>query len=131
MAEVDGPWLANRPKCLVPKHPDDSSPEVCVCSPFILPSLYRMRDPHDIILRHHDHLLEFSSGKTTAHAHWSCHGSSVHLPASMLEPQILQKLQTSLSPFKSLFHACDTLPQVFRCTLIPDSNLLTFLKTQA
>ena len=29
------------------------------------------------------------------------------------------------------FHACDTLPQVFWCTLTLESNLLTFLKTQA
>ena len=92
MAKVEGLWLANRPKCLVPKHLDDSSLEVCVCSPFILPSLYSMRDPYDIILRHHDCLLEFSSGKTTAHAHWNCHGLSAHLPASMPEPQMLQKL---------------------------------------
>ena len=29
------------------------------------------------------------------HAHWNCHGSSPYQPASMPEPQILQKLQTS------------------------------------
>ena len=48
-AKVEGLWVANRPKCLVPKFPDDS-PEVCSCSPFIVPSLYSMRDPHDVIL---------------------------------------------------------------------------------
>ena len=40
-AEVEGLWLVNGPKCLVPRHPDDSnnSPEVQSCSPFIVPSL--------------------------------------------------------------------------------------------
>ena len=87
-AEVEGLWLVNRPKCLVPEYPDDS-PKIWSCSPFIVPSLYSMRDPHDIISGHHDHLCQSSSGKTTAHAHWNCHGSSAHLLASMLEPQTL------------------------------------------
>ena len=49
-AEVEGLWLANRPKHLVPEHPDDSSDniEAWSCSPFIVPSLYNMRNPHDI-----------------------------------------------------------------------------------
>ena len=47
-AEVEGLWLANRPKHLVPEYPDNS-PEVQSCSPFIVPSLNSMRDPHDII----------------------------------------------------------------------------------
>ena len=46
--EVEGLWLVNRPECLVPEDPDDS-PEVQLCSPFIVPSLNSMRDPHDII----------------------------------------------------------------------------------
>ena len=55
-AEVEGLRLANRPKHLVPELPDNS-PKVQSCSPFIVPSLYSMRNPHDIILRCHDHLL--------------------------------------------------------------------------
>ena len=47
-AKVEGLWLVNRPKCLVPEDPDDS-PEVWLCCPFIVPSLNSMRDPHDII----------------------------------------------------------------------------------
>ena len=47
-AEVEGLWLVNRPKCLVAEDPDDS-PKVQLCSPFIVPSLNSMRDPHDII----------------------------------------------------------------------------------
>ena len=46
-AEVEGLWLATRPKCLVPEYPD--SPEVQLYSPFIGPSLYSIRDPLDII----------------------------------------------------------------------------------
>ena len=46
-AKVEGLWLVNRPKCLVPEYPDDS-PEVQWCSPFIGPSLDSTRDPHDI-----------------------------------------------------------------------------------
>ena len=47
-AEVEGLWLVNRSKCLVPEHPDDSA-KVWWCSPFIVPSLNSMRDPHDVI----------------------------------------------------------------------------------
>ena len=47
-AKVEGLWLANRPKHLVAEYPDDS-PEVWLCSPFIVPPLSSMRDPHDVI----------------------------------------------------------------------------------
>ena len=47
-AEVEGLWIVNRPKCLVPGYPDDS-PKVQSCCPFIVPSLSSTRDPHDII----------------------------------------------------------------------------------
>ena len=47
-AKVEGLWLVNRPECLVPEDPDDS-PEVQLCSPFIVPSLNSTRDPCDII----------------------------------------------------------------------------------
>ena len=74
-----------------------------------------MRDPHDIISRCHDCLLKISSGKTTVHVQWNCHGLSAHLPVSTPEPQMLQKLQTSLSLSKSLFHACDTYMKLIWC----------------
>ena len=48
-AEVEGLWLASRPKCLVPEYPDDS-PKDWPCSPFIVPSLYSTRDPHDVMI---------------------------------------------------------------------------------
>ena len=47
-AEVEGLWLVNRPEYLVQEYPDDS-PEVWLCSPFIVPSLNSMRDPHDVM----------------------------------------------------------------------------------
>ena len=46
-AKVEDLWLINRPEHLVPEYPDNS-PEVWMCSPFIVPSLNSMRDPHDI-----------------------------------------------------------------------------------
>ena len=48
LAEVDGLWLVNRPECFVLEDPDDS-PEVQLCSPFIVTSLNSMRDPCDVI----------------------------------------------------------------------------------
>ena len=48
IAEVEGLWLLNRPKCSVLEDPDDS-PEVWLCSPFIVPSLNSTRDPCDVI----------------------------------------------------------------------------------
>ena len=72
-------------------------PKVQRCSPFIVPSLDSTRDPYDITSWCHDHLLWSSGRKTTVHAHWNHHGSSVHLPASTPKPNILQKLQASSS----------------------------------
>ena len=48
-AEVEGLWLIKRPECLVPEYPD-GSPKVWWYSPFIVPSLYSMRNPHDIMM---------------------------------------------------------------------------------
>ena len=48
IAKVEGLWLVNRPECLVSEDPDNS-PEVQLCSPFIVPSLNSARDPCDII----------------------------------------------------------------------------------
>ena len=44
-AKVESLGLFNRPKCLVPEDPDDSL-KVLLCSPFIVPSLNSIRDPH-------------------------------------------------------------------------------------
>ena len=48
-AKVEGLWLITTPECLVPEYPDNS-PEVWMCSPFIVPSLNSTRDPHDIMI---------------------------------------------------------------------------------
>ena len=48
IAKVEGLWLVNRPKHSVSEDPDDS-PEVQLCSPFIVPSLNSIRDPCDIM----------------------------------------------------------------------------------
>ena len=52
-AEAEGLWLSEYPNASV-KTPDDSnsssqSPQAQLHSPFILPSLYCTREPHDII----------------------------------------------------------------------------------
>ena len=56
IAKVEGLWLVNRPDCLVSEDPDNS-PEVQLCSPFIVPSLNSTRDPCDVISQHHNCLL--------------------------------------------------------------------------
>ena len=107
-AKVEGLWLVNRPKCLVPEYPDDS-PKVWMCSPFIVPSLNSMRDPHDITSSCHDHLLWSSSGKTTVHAHWNHHGSSAHLPAFHTRnpntTKVLNLFISFLTQFSCLWHS--------------------------
>ena len=132
IAKVKGPWLVNRCECLVPEDPDNS-PEVWLCSPLIVPSLNSMRDPHDIMKWCHDCLLWFSNGKTTAHAHQNCHPLSVHLPASMPEPQILwmhpNLFVFFLTQFPCLWHSP---PGILVC---PHTGVLIYLhilnKTQA
>ena len=84
-AEVEGLWLIKRPKHLVPEYPDDSS-KVWWCSPFIVPSLYGMSDPCDIMKWHHNHLLWSFSRRTPVHVHQNCRHSSAHLLASSPEP---------------------------------------------
>ena len=107
-AEVEGLWLINGPEHLVPEYPDDS-PKVQWCSPFIVPSLYSMRGPCDVMKWHHDHLLWSSSGKTTVHVHWNCWHSSAQLPSSLPDPQILQMhlnlFVSSLTQFSQLWHS--------------------------
>ena len=49
IAKVEGLWLVNTPKHLVPEYPDDS-PKVQWCFHFIVPSLCSTRDPCDIMI---------------------------------------------------------------------------------
>ena len=87
IARVVGLWLVRRPNCSVSESPDDS-PEVWVCSPFIVPSQNSMRDHSNIISWCHNHLLWSSSRKTTVHVHKKHHSSSVHLLVSTLESPV-------------------------------------------
>ena len=101
IARVEGLWLVNRPKCSVSEYPDDS-PKVPVCSPFIVPSQNRMRDPCYIISWCHDHLLWSYGRKTTAHAHQKHCISSAHLPASTPESLITINASKPLCLFLNL-----------------------------
>ena len=80
-----------------------------------------MRNPRDIMKWCHDCLLWSSSGKTTVHMHiqnyWH---SSVHLPASSPEPQLLQMppnlFISSLTQFLCLWHLyVNVINVIFSC----------------
>ena len=88
IARVEGLWLVSRPNHSVSENPDDS-PEVRVCSPFIVPSQNSMRDPCDIISWCHDCLLWSSGGITTVHVHQKHCSSSAHLLASTTESPVI------------------------------------------
>ena len=92
IAKIEGLWLVNRPKCSVSEDQDDS-PEVQLCSPFIVPSLNSTREPCDVISWCHNNLLWSSRGKTTVHVHQKHHHLSAHPPASM--PESLNTLNAS------------------------------------
>ena len=119
IAEVEGQWiLRNWPNHSVPKTQMTASKLVFAFLYSSLPN--SMRDPCDIIKWCHDHLIYFFSGKTTVHVqrkHLIClcicqhHCRSLQLPLLHMNPLSFPYPQ---------FHACDTLPQVFHCTLIPE-----------
>ena len=56
--------------------------------------------------------------------------SSAFLPVAMPINHLYQKFEMSLFCFWTRFRACDTLPQVFQCTLIPEIILLTKILVQ-
>ena len=58
------------------------------------------------------------------HAQKNCHGLSAHPLASTSNNHLIQKFGILSSLFQTHFHACDTLPQVFWCTLILWTTLL-------
>ena len=131
-ARVDGLWLVSRPNHSVSEDPDDS-PEISVCSPFIVPSQNSIRNPCDSISWCHNHLLWSSSGKTTVHMHWKHCSSSVHLLAYMPEFLITINASEPLCLFLNLNSVPVTLsPRNFVC---PHTGVLiylhTFNKTQA
>ena len=125
MARLEGLWLVNRPKHSVSEEPDDS-PEVPVCSPFIVPSQNSMRDPCDIIWSCHNHLLWSFGGKTTAHVHQKHCSSSVHPPASMQESPITINASKPLCLFLNPNSMPVTLsPRYFGAPLYWSLNLFT------
>ena len=128
IARVEGLWLVNRHNHSVSENPDDSS-EVCMCSPYIVPSKNSTRYHCDIISWCHDPLLWSSSGKTTVHVHRICHNSSVHLPASLPEPPVTIATSEPLHPFlKPNFLPVTLSPRYFGAPLYWSPNLFT--KTQ-
>ena len=112
IAGVEGLWLVSRPICSVSESADDS-PEVLVCSPFIVLSQNSMRDHCDTISWCHNHLPWFSGGKTTAHAHRKHHSLSVHLPASTPESPLAIDASEPLHLFLNL----NSLPVTYISTL--------------
>ena len=124
-AGVEGLWLVSRPKCSVSVD-QDNSPEVWVCSPFIVPSPNSTRDPCDVISWCHNCLLWSSSGKTLVHVYWKHHHLSVHLLASM--PESLSTINASkpLHVFLSPNSVSVTLsPRYFCAPLYRSLNLFT------
>ena len=129
-AKAEGLWLINRPKCFVLEYPDHS-PKVWWSSPFIVPSLYSMRDPCDVMKWCHDHLLWSSSGKTTVHAHQNCQHSSAHLLVSSPEPPTTMNASKPLHLFLNpIFTPVTLSPQVFQCALLPESYFIFIFLTK-
>ena len=125
IARVEGLWLVSRPSHSVSENPDDS-PEVWVCSPFIVPSQNSMRDPCAVISWHHDHLLWSSGRKTSAHVHWKHCSSSAHLPASILESLVTINASKPLHLFLNPNSMPVTLsPRYFSVPLYQSLNLFT------
>ena len=102
-AKVEGLWLVNRPKCLVPENPDNS-PKVQVALSFYstLPQWHE-RSSWCHLMTSWSSALIFQLENHRANVHQNCCCSSVHLPASMPEPQILQKHLNLFVSFSTQF----------------------------
>ena len=85
------------------------------------PLMYE-QDNCDITKWHQNHLLPFFSRKGTAHVQKKCTDLPVHLAAS--PPTIFYSYAWTMSsvPYPK-FQACDSLPQVFWCALIPEPKI--------
>ena len=105
-----------------------SSPKVCVCSLFIVPSQNSTRDHCDIISWHArwSSALIFLCRKTTVHVHRKCHISSAHLPASMSESPVAIATSKPLCLFLNLNFMPVTLsPRYFGAPSYQSLNLFT------
>ena len=130
IARVEGLWLVNRPNHSMSQNPDDS-PEVWVCSPFIVPSQNSMRDHCDVISWCYNHLFWSSSRKTTVHVHRKHHSLSVHLPASMPESLVTIDASKPLCLFLNPNFMSVTLsPRYFWVPLYWSLNLFTTSTTK-
>ena len=128
IAGVEGLWLVSRPNCSVSESPDDS-PEVWVCSPFIVPSQNSTQDYCDIISWCHNCLLWSLGRETTAHVHRKHHSSSMHLPVSTLESPVTTDASEPLHLFLNLNSMPVTLsPGYFGAPLYQSLNLFTHLQ---
>ena len=125
--KVEGLWLINRPECFVPEYPDNST-KVWQCLPFIVPSLHRMRDPHDIMKWYHDHLLWSSSGKTTAHAHWNCRCLSASASIHARTPNTTNASKPLCLYFNLIFVPVTLSPRYFGVPSYWSLNLFTYFQ---
>ena len=119
VAATEGRWLLCKlPECSAPKT-QMTAPRL-MCTLLIYPYPMQKHNVCDITKWCHNHLLPFFSGMSTAHVQDSHDSLPVHLPASL--PTVSYSYTwTCLSIPYPKFWACDTLPQVFWCGLIPQS----------
>ena len=121
IARVEGWWLVNGPNCLVPETQMTAPRLVCALLIYFPPPK-SVRDHCDIILWYHDCLLYSFGRKTTVHVQMKCHHSSASVDAKI--PSYYCYTQTILSFLYPKFCACDTLPQVFQCTHVPEFKFI-------
>ena len=107
MAKVEGLWLVNRPKDLVPENPDDS-PKVWLCSPVIVPSLNSKRS-----LWHHEMMSwgsalifqwENHSACTSELLSFICTSAGIHT-RTLSTLNASKPLFSSLTQFSHLWHS--------------------------
>ena len=97
------------------KNPDDS-PKGLMHFPYIPPLMHK-QDNCNVTKWCQNHLLPLFSGKGTAHEQKNCTDLPAHLLVSPLTIFDSYTWTMSLVPYPE-FWACDTLSQVFQCTLI-------------
>ena len=103
------------------RNPDNSS-KALACFPFISYPQMHEQSNYDVTKWCQNHLLSHFSGKSTVHAQGYCQDLPAPAPAPL--PTIFFHYARTLSCFpQPIFQACDTLPQVFWCTLVPEPQI--------
>ena len=107
------------------KHPDDNTaaaelPWALLCFPFYtsLPFMHKKI----LVMSFYDVTIVCSIilvGKLLCMCRWTADGSSAYLQASTPINHLCWKYEMLSFHFQTRFHACDTLPQVFQCALVP------------